>query len=149
MLCEGIMELEMRKMSRSYSELIKLNSYDKRLRYLMCNGDVGIKTFDADRCFNQMFYHSNEWRRVRRDVMIRDNGCDLGIPNLGIYGRIYVHHINPITMDDLRRSSNKLFSLDNLICCSRDTHEAIHYGRIRDIEGYVRRLPNDTAPWKK
>lgn len=137
----------MMKNIKSYPELIRLKTYDERLKYLFCNSSVGLLTFAQDRCFNQMFYHSIEWQRVRRDVILRDNGCDLAIQELPIIGKIYVHHINVITMEDLNRSDSKLFDLDNLICCSFGTHNSIHYGRLSNIPDLIERRPNDTSPW--
>lgn len=137
-------------MIRSYSEMLQYPSFMERFRYLMLNGQVGDMTFGGRRYLNQAFYSSPEWKRTRRRVIIRDNGCDLGVEGYEIHGPIYVHHLNPITMDDIEDRSPKLFDMDNLICVSYLTHEAITYGSedILPKDPVVRR-PNDTCPWKK
>lgn len=137
-------------MIRSYSEMLQYPSFMERFRYLMLNGQVGDTTFGGRRYLNQAFYSSPEWKRTRRRVIIRDNGCDLGVEGYEIYGPIYVHHLNPITTDDIEERSPKLFDMNNLICVSYLTHEAITYGS-EDIltKDPVVRKPNDTCPWKK
>lgn len=137
-------------MIRSYSEMLQYPSFMERFRYLMLNGQVGDMTFGGRRCLNQAFYSSPEWKRTRRRVIIRDNGCDLGVEGYEIYGPIYVHHLNPITTDDIEERSPKLFDMNNLICVSYLTHEAITYGS-EDIlpKDPIVRKPNDTCPWKK
>ena len=137
-------------MIRSYSEMLQYPSFMERFRYLMLNGQVGDMTFGGRRYLNQAFYSSPEWKRTRRRVIIRDNGCDLGVEGYEIHGPIYVHHLNPITMDDIEERSPKLFDMDNLICVSYLTHEAITYGSedILPKDPVVRR-PNDTCPWRK
>lgn len=134
--------------NRTYSALSKFKTYDERLNYLLCHSRIGEETFAANRPFNQAFYRSAEWKRARRDAISRDNGCELGVPELEIRGPIYVHHLNPITMDDIRSGSPALFDLDNLICCSYETHKEIHYGSKKNHEEYHERTPNDTCPWK-
>ena len=136
-------------MIRRYSELLTLPSYYDRLNYLRCEGVVTQETFGPNRHFNQAFYHSTEWKRVRREVIFRDNGCDLGISGLPIRGRILIHHLNPITIDDIHDGNNCLFDLENLICCSFDTHNAIHYILRREQDEYHERFMNDMCPWKK
>lgn len=138
-------------MIRTYSELIKLDSFIERYRYLKLSGKVGEDTFGFDRWLNQKFYKSPEYRKVRREVILRDNGCDLGDPEFEIAGRVIIHHMNPITQTDILERSD--FSLDPeyMICVSHGTHNAIHYGDesklpINDI---VIRRPNDQAPWKR
>lgn len=137
-------------MIKSYSEMIQFDTFLDRFRYLALNGQVGDMTFGGRRYLNQAFYTSPEWKRTRRRVIIRDNGCDLGVEGYDIHGSIYVHHINPITMEDIEERSPKLFDMDNLICVSYTTHEAITYGS-EDIlpKDPVIRRPNDTCPWRK
>lgn len=135
--------------NRTYKALSRLDSFEERLRYLELHGSVGIDTFGFDRVFNQLFYTSAEWRRVRREVIVRDNGCDLGVPGQEIQGRILIHHINPISMQDISESSEALFDLDNLVCVSHETHNAIHYGRENRRPSLpIERKKNDTCPWK-
>lgn len=136
-------------MIRTYSELSKLSTFKERFDYLKLNGKIGEDTFGHSRFLNQDFYSSPEWRRTRRNIIVRDNGCDMGLDGYSIQGRIYVHHINPITVDDILERRSKLFDPENLICVSSMTHEAITYG----IEGMlptdpVIRRPNDTCPWR-
>lgn len=137
-------------MIRSYSEMLQYPSFMDRFRYLMLNGQVGDMTFGGRRYLNQAFYSSPEWKRTRRRVIIRDNGCDLGVGGYVIHGPIYVHHLNPITTEDIEERSPKLFDMDNLICASYLTHEAITYGS-EDIlpKDPIVRKPNDTCPWRK
>lgn len=134
---------------RTYSALSRLKTYDERLNYLLCHSRIGEETFAGNRPFNQAFYRSAEWKRARRDAIARDNGCELGIQELEIRGPIYVHHLNPITMEDIQSGSSSLFDLDNLICCSYETHKEIHYGSEKKHEAYQERTPNDTCPWKR
>lgn len=136
-------------MIRTYSELSKLSTFKERFDYLKLNGKVGEDTFGHSRFLNQDFYSSPEWRRTRRNIIIRDNGCDMGLEGYSIQGRIYVHHINPITVDDILERRPCLFDPENLICVSSMTHEAITYG-IEDMlpTDPVIRKPNDTCPWR-
>lgn len=136
-------------MIRTYSELSNLQTFKERFDYLKLNGKVGEDTFGHSRFLNQDFYSSPEWRRTRRIIIIRDNGCDMGLEGYSIQGRIYVHHINPITVDDILERRPKLFDPENLICVSSKTHEAITYG-IEDMlpTDPVIRRPNDTCPWR-
>ena len=136
-------------MIKRYSELLTLSSYDERLNYLRCNGSSFQETFGPNRYFNQAFYHSVEWQRARREAILRDNGCDLGIFELPIRGKIVIHHLNPITIDDIHEGRECLFDLENLICCSADTHNVIHYVTQRKEDTYVERTPNDMCPWRK
>lgn len=134
---------------RSYSELSKLRTFEERFDYLALHGMVGDVTFGFDRHLNQDFYRSKEWKSARRAVIIRDNGCDLGIPDREIVYRIYIHHINPITLEDVLKARPILFDPENLICVSHRTHEAIHYGdKSLLLLDEVTRKPNDTCPWK-
>lgn len=134
---------------RSYSELLQFKTYEDRFRYLKLAGEVGKPTFGYDRYFNQRFYHSSEWRRVRNEIIVRDNGCDLGMPDYEIHGRIYIHHLNPISMDDLEIFDDDLLNPENLICVAYDTHNAIHYGNEQIFPLISQeRTPGDTCPWR-
>lgn len=137
-------------MIRTYSELLTFPTFEERFKYLQLNGTVGVDTFGHDRYLNQSFYHSTEWLRVKREVIIRDNGCDLGIAGREIPTRIYIHHMNPIDQRDILDRTSYLLNPEYLICVSKRTHDAIHYGdeRILVKDPIVRR-PNDTCPWKK
>lgn len=136
---------------KSYSELKKLSTFEDRFRYLMLKGQVGAETFGYLRWLNQKFYQASAaWKRVRDQVIIRDNGCDLGIEGLDIHGVIHVHHINPVSYDDLINQSPILFDPENLICTTHATHNAIHYGDESFLFGLpMERKVNDTCPWKK
>lgn len=134
---------------RYYSELKRLQTFQERYEYLKLVGEVGNPTFGYNRYFNQKFYHSSEWRNVRNEVILRDNGCDLGVPDYEIHGRIYIHHINPITLQDVETLSDNLLNPDNLICVTFDTHNAIHYGDERTLPKVpLERTPGDTCPWR-
>lgn len=138
-------------MVRSYSDLIQLPTYEERLEYLRLRGTVGQDTFGFDRYLNQLFYRSAEWKRVRDIVIVRDNGCDLAMPGYEIGDKIFVHHMNPITINDIEDATEFLLNPEYLICVSKETHDAIHYGT--DMAGYaerkkvVERKPNDTKLW--
>lgn len=135
---------------KSYSELIALPTFIERYRYLRLGGRVGEETFGFDRWLNQKFYKDIEWMRARDKAIIRDNGCDLGMEGHEIHGRILVHHINPITKEDILRRDPCLFDLENLICTIKNTHDAIHYGdESLLIVAPVIRSRNDTCPWKR
>lgn len=135
---------------KSYSVVILLPTLEERFEYLKLKGHVGAETFGYDRYLNQILYHDPEWKRIRREVIIRDNGCDLAVKDHEIQGRILVHHINPITIDDVKLRRYCVFDLDNLICTSHDTHNAIHYGDSNLLpKNPVERRPNDTCPWKR
>lgn len=134
---------------KSYNELIRFRTFQERFNYLKLHGEVGIDTFGPDRWINQNFYRSKEWRDIRNRVIIRDEGCDLGIPEHTIGDRIYIHHINPITVEDFESNPDALLDLNNLICVSFETHQAIHYGSTDylKISGLEERKPNDTKWW--
>lgn len=135
---------------RCYSELIEIPTFEERFRYLQLNGSVGKDTFGFDRYMNQAFYQSREWKRVRDFVILRDNGCDLGVDGYTIYGKVLIHHMNPITVRDIAVVSDYLMNPEYLICVSHTTHNAIHYGDESLIpKGPIIRTPNDTCPWKK
>ena len=135
---------------KCYSELMLLSTFQARYQYLRLNGEVGKETFGFDRYMNQFFYRSPEWRRVRDLVITRDEGCDLGVPGREIFGRIIIHHMNPIRPEDIRNRSELLLDPEYLITTIHDTHLAIHYGDGHLlIQEPIERLPNDTCPWKK
>lgn len=136
---------------KTYSELILLPTFEERFDYLKLDGTVSDLTFGADRYLNQIFYGTPEWRRARNEVIIRDDGCDLGIGDRPIYRRIYIHHLNPLSKEDILQRRSCLFDPENLICVSFDTHQAIHYGDVNLLTPSkpVERKPNDTCPWKK
>lgn len=137
-------------MIRTYSELLTFSTFEERFKYLQLNGAVGADTFGHDRYLNQSFYHSTEWFRVKREVIIRDNGCDLGIEGREIPTRIYIHHMNPIDQRDILDRTSYLLNPEYLICVSKRTHDAIHYGDERIlVKDPVVRSPNDTCPWRK
>lgn len=135
--------------ANSYTELMRLETYNERLKYLQIGGMVGASTFGSERFLNQGFYHSTEWRKVRDLVIVRDLGCDLAIPGLEITESIYVHHMIPITLEQLERDVSIYLDPEFLITCSFQTHQAIHYGSAPKFPSkYVERSPNDTCPWK-
>ena len=134
--------------SRCYSELVKLKTFEERFEYLRLNGKVGVDTFGFDRYLNQKFYRSPEWKRVRRDVIIRDEGRDLGVEGYELQNGIYVHHMNPISPNDLLHAESWIYDPEYLICVSFDTHNAIHYGDASLLPKLpVERTMNDTCPW--
>ena len=137
-------------MERKYSGLIKLATFEERFRYLKLDGAVGRDTFGFDRYLNQRFYNSKEWKQVRRDILVRDNGCDLGIDDRPIGGKIFIHHMNPINVSDITNYTDFLTDPEYLICVSFDTHNAIHYGNedVLQRNVLIERKPNDTCPWK-
>ena len=150
---------------KTYSELMKLKTFKERFEYLKIGGRVGDLTFGPNRYINQRLYHSLRWAHFKDEMLIRDNGCDLAIPDRVIDGSIaqvgsdgkyrlkepvYLHHINPVTDEDILFENPAVFDPENVICCSRLTHEAIHYSDYSLLDGYelVERFPNDTAPWR-
>ena len=135
---------------RTYSELIKLPTFEERFEYLKLDGKVGDDTFGFDRYFNQVMYHSPEWKEVRRLVIIRDEGCDLAIPDRKIFGKIIVHHINPISLKDIEEHNPDIFNPEFLITTTKLTHDAIHYGDANLLveSKPKQREPNDTCPWR-
>lgn len=136
---------------RTYSELSKLKTFEERFRYLELKGMVGQETFGYDRWLNQRFYRSPEWKHVRDLVIMRDNGCDLGIDDRSIYGRVLIHHMNPIRQQDITGLTEILMDPEYLITVSHETHNAIHYGDESLIvpSEPVERTPFDTCPWKR
>ncbi len=136
--------------TRTYSDLILLPTFLERYRYLRLGGNVGLETFGHNRYLNQILYTSDRWRSFRDKIIIRDNGCDLGMEGFEIYDRILVHHINPITVEDVLNENQKVFDPDNVISTSHNTHQAIHYGDENLlITEPVERFRNDTCPWKR
>lgn len=141
----GLMDLEL-----SYSQLILLPTFEERFRYLKLDGSVGEETFGFDRYLNQYFYRTYEWKKVRRSVILRDQGNDLAHEDHPIGGRVYIHHLNPITKQDIVNRSSCVLDPENLVCVSQLTHNAIHYGDaglLLPSEPTIRK-PNDTCPWK-
>lgn len=134
---------------RTYSELSQLATFKERYEYLRLDGKVGEETFGFDRYLNQIFYKSDEWRSIRDFVIIRDNGCDLGINGYEIHGKILIHHMNPISPKDIARRSEFLLNPEYLITTILSTHNAIHYGdESLLISAPIERMRNDTCPWK-
>lgn len=135
---------------RTYTELMKLQTFEERFRYLKLVARVGEEIFGFDRYLNQQFYHSQEWKSIRNEIIIRDNACDLGITGREMNKGIIIHHMNPITKDDLIHQSDFLLNPDYLICVSKKTHSAIHYGDESLLfDGLVERSKNDTCPWRR
>lgn len=143
--------------TKSYRELILLETFEERLKYLQLNGAVGMDTFGSYRKINQAFYKSREWLNLRNQIILRDKACDLGVENydLGnneheIYSNVIIHHINPLTIEDIINRTDKLLDPDNLITTSLDTHNSIHYGgESYRYNRYVERSPDDTCPWRR
>lgn len=134
---------------KTYSELIKLPTFEERFEYLRLDGVVGEETFGFDRYLNQIFYRSQKWKSIKNKVIVRDLGRDLGIEGYEIYGRIIVHHMNPIDTNDIRYESDFLIDPEYLICTTHNTHNAIHYGdESLLIKAPVERTKYDTCPWK-
>lgn len=134
---------------RTYAELSTLLTFEERYRYLRLNGSVGETTFGFDRYINQKFYRSAEWKQIRNYVIVRDNGCDLGVDGYEIHEKILIHHMNPIALNDIQNASDYLLNPDYLISVTLATHNAIHYGdETLLIRAPTERRPNDTCPWK-
>lgn len=144
---------------KTYSEMMQFTTFDERYEYLKLAGHVGEETFGCDRYLNQMLYNTPEWKRFRQSIIIRDNGCDLAMPDrlispdLGIRlprtSNVYIHHINPISKEDVLKRRSMIFDPENVVCCSFKTHQAIHYGDNTLLEPQlVERRPNDTCPWR-
>ena len=137
-------------MTRTYTELSALSTFEERFDYLKLGGSVGSETFGFERYLNQKFYRSREWQRVRDAVIIRDNGCDLGIDGRFIVQHIIIHHLNPINSSDIQLVTANLLNPEFLICVSHDTHNAIHYGDANLLaKDHTERKPGDTTLWKK
>jgi hypothetical protein len=142
-------------MIRTYTELIKLPTFEERFEYLKLNSSIGAITFGFDRYANQIFYSSNAWKEIRRKVILRDSNdmgvLDLGHPDYQISGKVMVHHMNPIKIEDIIDKKDYILDPEFLICVSKETHNAIHYGDSNLLPRYtfIVRTPNDTCPWRK
>ena len=136
--------------TKTYSELSKLSSFEERYNYLRIGGEVGKETFGFDRYLNQILYQTPEWKEARDKVIIRDNGCDLGIEGREIHSRVLVHHMTPITVDDILSRDPKAFDPEYLISTTHNTHNASHYGDENLLaKDPIERTKNDTCPWRK
>ena len=139
----------MGKMIRTFRNLARLRTFEERYKYLQLKAAVGQSTFGGDRYLNQLLYRSDRWKRTRDNIIIRDEGCDLGIDDYRIYGRIVIHHMNPISLEDVELDRDLIYDPEGLICTTHNTHNAIHYGD----ESLLPQLPNeryknDTCPWR-
>lgn len=135
---------------RTYSELSKLKTFKERFEYLKLDGLIGEETFGWDRYLNQVFYKSPEWRSTRDKIIVRDNGRDLGVEGYDIFGKIIIHHMNPMSLGDIANRNPDIFNPEYLICVSHETHNAIHYGDANQLNlGPIERTVNDTCPWRK
>ena len=138
----------MERRIRTYSMLSTFDTFEERFEYLRLNGVVGRETFGFDRYINQQLYTSPRWRSIRDHIILRDGGFDLGIQGCDIAGRLLIHHMNPINIDDIRHNSSLVFEPEYLICTSHRTHNAIHFGTLKNEPGVVlERKPGDTCPW--
>ena len=144
------MKIVMTMKIRTYSELILLPTFEERFEYLRLDGKVGEDTFGFDRYLNQLFYRSQEWRKIRDYIIVRDNACDLGVEGCDIYSKVLIHHMNPITARDIEKRTELLLDPEYLICTTHNTHNAIHYGDENlIIKSPIVRTKNDTCPWKR
>lgn len=136
-------------MIRTFTELNRLRTFEERYRYLRLSGAVGQSTFGYDRYLNQMLYTSKRWLRTRDEIIIRDQGCDLGDPDHEIRGKVIIHHMNPVSIEDIELGHDRVFNPEFLICTSSNTHNAIHFGdeSLLPQEPIVRSR-NDTCPWR-
>lgn len=133
---------------RSYSELRRISDFKERFEYLALRGVVGDRTFGFDRYMNQKFYTSRQWRQVRDQVIVRDEGCDLGVAGFDIHSRLYIHHLNPMTADDLKNGEERVLDPEYLVATTHRTHNAIHYGDANLLaKPFVERRPGDTRMW--
>lgn len=141
----------MDRIMKTYSELIQLSTFEDRFNYLKLRGNVGEDTFGFERYLNQKFYKSKEWKHIRDIVILRDQGCDLACLGHDIYGKVIIHHMNPITINDLETNSDIVLNPEYLICVSQETHNALHYGDGSNLHkyDYEDRKPNDTSPWRR
>ena len=134
---------------KTYSELSRLTTFEERYNYLRLNGAVGQDTFGFDRYLNQVFYRSQKWKSIRDAVIVRDNGCDLGVEGYAIHGKVIIHHMNPITMEDIEKESDFLLNPEFLIATTHNTHNAIHYGDESLLPQLpIERMRFDTCPWR-
>lgn len=136
---------------RTYSELITLATFEERLKYVSLKGKIGAETFGRDRYLNQILYSTSQWKRLRYQIIVRDNGCDLATPGYDLTdSKIVIHHMNPITPEDILYHSDTVINPEFLICVSDETHRAIHYGKLEDYlrrRSYTERKPGDTKLW--
>jgi hypothetical protein len=136
-------------MIRTFRELKRLRTFEERYEYLRLYGRVGENTFGYDRYLNQMLYNSDRWKKTRDGIIIRDDGCDLGVDGYDIYGKILVHHMNPLTIEDIELDREEIYDPEGLISTSFDTHGAIHYGDASLLPKMpIERRRNDTCPWR-
>ena len=152
MLCVSTvgMVIWMTKSKRSYSELITIPTFKERFQYLKLDGVIGRATFGFDRYLNQNLYHSQEWKRFRRDIIVRDKGLDLACEGFEICGKVLIHHINPIAIEDIVNNNPDIFDYENVVAVSHNTHNAIHYGDEELLVAEpIERSPFDTCPWKQ
>lgn len=142
---------EVLSMIRTYDELITIPTFEERFEYLKLKSGVGVVTFGSDRYLNQVLYTSPEWKSFRNRIILRDNGCDLAIEDRAIFGNITIHHLNPITVDDVVNRNSMVFDPNNVVCVSHNTHNAIHYGDEKLLVPSKPniRAPHDTCPWKE
>ena len=148
--CELMLDMVMTMIIRTYSELIALPTFEERFNYLRLGGCVGKETFGFDRYINQQFYRSAEWKRMRNLVILRDNGCDLGVKDRPIYERILIHHMNPVAIEDIQNGTDFLLNPEYLISTIHSTHNAIHYGDTNLLSrDPIERRPGDTCPWRR
>lgn len=139
----------MSRLVRCYTELKRLKTFKDRYEYLRLGGIVGDSTFGFDRYLNQLLYTSDRWRKLRNEIIIRDNGCDLGVEGYDLKNKIIIHHMNPLTLKDVQEVSDDIFNPEFLVCTSQRTHNAIHYGDESLLPQVpLERRPNDTCPWK-
>lgn len=134
---------------KTYSELITIPSFEERVKYLQTRSMIGDFTFGGSRILNQTLYRSHEWKRFRDEIIIRDNGCDLAFDGMDIFGRIIIHHINPLTIEDVKRRADCIFDPENVVCVSHNTHEVIHYGLDVIHSSFTERKVGDTTLWKQ
>lgn len=135
-------------MIRTYTDLVEFDTFEDRYRYLALGGEVGYSTFGFDRYLNQNFYSSREWRQIRQHLIVRDDGCDLGVPGYEIHGRLLIHHMNPISAEDIVHGDSSIIDPEFLITTTHRTHNAIHYGDERQLpRPLVVRSPGDTKLW--
>lgn len=136
-------------MIRTYAELIRIPTFEERYRYLQLRGTVGEETFGFKRWLNQEFYHSEEWLSFRDRIIVRDGGCDLAVDGFEIFGSIIIHHLNPITYEDILNRNPCVFDPNNVVCTKLSTHNAIHYGDENLLaKPPMERTKNDTCPWR-
>lgn len=137
-------------MIKTYLGLIRIPTFEERYQYLRLLGTVGKETFGFKRWLNQEFYHSSEWQRFRNEIIVRDNGCDLGVEGFQIFGSVIIHHINPITYEDIVNNNPCVFDPNNVISTKHTTHNAIHYGDEKFLsKPLIERTKNDTCPWRR